>query len=197
MTERKGTAERETGETSVDVEFVIDGDGDGDAEVHTGIDFLDHMLRAVAKHGMFDMTVEADGDLETGDHHTVEDTAIVLGEAFADAVGNGAGIERFGDRRAPLDEAVASAVVDVSGRGQAFVSLDLERDSVGDLTNEMVPHFFGTFARNAGVTLHVEAEGENDHHIVEAAFKAFALALDDATRHDERRDGVPSTKGEL
>jgi imidazoleglycerol-phosphate dehydratase len=193
--ERKGTAERDTGETSVSVEFVIDGEGE--SEVDTGINFLDHMLRAVAKHGLFDLTVEADGDLETGDHHTVEDTAIVIGSAFADAVGDGAGIERFGDRRAPLDEAVASAVVDVSGRGQASVSLGLDRDSVGDLTNEMVPHFFGSFARNAGVTLHVEADGENDHHVVEAAFKAFALGLDDATRHDERRDGVPSTKGEL
>lgn len=193
--ERTGTAERDTGETSVSVEFVIDGEGE--SEVDTGINFLDHMLRAVAKHGVFDLTVEADGDLETGDHHTVEDTAIVIGEAFGDAVGDGAGIERFGDRRAPLDEAVASAVVDVSGRGQASVSLGLDRDSVGDLTNEMVPHFFGSFARNAGVTLHVEADGENDHHVVEAAFKTFALALDDATRHDERRDGVPSTKGEL
>lgn len=192
---RKGNAERETEETTVSVEFVIDGEGETD--VDTGVEFLDHMLRSVAKHGLFDLTVEADGDLETGDHHTVEDTAIVLGNAFGDGVGDGAGIERFGDRRAPLDEAVASAVVDVSGRGQAFVSLDLERDSVGDLTNEVVPHFFGSFARNAGITLHVESDGENDHHVVEAAFKAFALALDDATRHDERRDDVPSTKGEL
>ena len=192
---RKGTAERETGETSVSVEFVVDGDGE--ADVDTGVAFLDHMLGAVAKHGLFDLTVEAEGDLETGDHHTVEDTAIVFGRAFADAVGDGAGIERFGDRRAPLDEAVASAVVDISGRGQAFVSLNLERDAVGDLTNEMVPHFFGSFARNAGITLHVEADGENDHHVVEAAFKAFALALDDATRYDERRGDVPSTKGEL
>jgi len=193
--ERKGEAERETGETGVSVEFVVDGDGETD--VDTGVDFLDHMLDAVGKHGMFDLTVEADGDLETGDHHTVEDVGIVLGRAFADAVGDGAGIERFADRRAPLDEAVSSAVVDVSGRGQAFVSLGLERDAVGDLTNEMVPHFFGSFARNAGVTLHVEGDGDNDHHIAESAFKTFALALDDATRYDDRRDDVPSTKGEL
>jgi len=192
---RNGTAERETGETRVEVEFTVDGDGESD--VDTGVAFLDHMLRAVAKHGLFDLSVDADGDLETGDHHTVEDTGIVLGNAFADAVGDGTGIERFGDRRAPLDEAVASAVVDVSGRGRAFTSLELERDAVGDLTNEMVPHFFGSFARNAGVTLHVEADGDNDHHVVEAAFKAFALALDDATRYDDRRDDVPSTKGEL
>jgi imidazoleglycerol-phosphate dehydratase len=192
---RKGTAERETGETAIEVEFTVDGDGE--ANVDTGVAFLDHMLRAVAKHGLFDLTVEADGDLETGDHHTVEDTAIVLGKAFADAVGDGAGIERYGDRRAPMDEALGSVAVDVSGRGRAFTDIDLERDGVGDLTNEMVPHFFGTFARNAGVTLHVEAKGENDHHVVEAAFKGFALALDDATRHDDRRDGVPSTKGEL
>lgn len=192
---RKGTAERETGETGVSVEFTVDGEGESD--ISTGVAFLDHMLRAVAKHGMFDLSVDADGDLETGDHHTVEDTGIVLGNAFADAVGDGAGIERFGDRRAPLDEAVASAVVDVSGRGRGFTALDLERDSVGDLTNEMVPHFFGSFARNAGVTVHVEATGDNDHHVVEAAFKAFALALDDATRYDDRRDDVPSTKGEL
>ena len=192
---RKGTAERETGETSIEVEFTVDGDGE--ADVDTGVAFLDHMLRAVAKHGLFDLTVDAEGDLETGDHHTVEDTAIVFGRAFADAVGDGAGIERFGDRRAPMDEALASVAVDVSGRGRAFTDIELERDGVGDLTNEMVPHFFGTFARNAGVTLHVEATGENDHHVVEAAFKGFALALDNATRHDERRDDVPSTKGEL
>lgn len=192
---RKGTAERETGETAIEVEFTVDGDGE--ANVDTGVAFLDHMLRAVAKHGLFDLTVEADGDLETGDHHTVEDTAIVLGHAFADAVGDGAGIERYGDRRAPMDEALGSVTVDVSGRGRAFTDIELERDGVGDLTNEMVPHFFGTFGRNAGVTLHVEAKGENDHHVVEAAFKGFALALDDATRHDDRRDGVPSTKGEL
>ena len=192
---RKGTAERETGETAIEVEFTVDGDGE--ANVDTGVAFLDHMLRAVAKHGLFDLTVEADGDLETGDHHTVEDTAIVLGNAFADAVGDGAGIKRYGDRRAPMDEALGSVAVDVSGRGRAFTDIDLERDGVGDLTNEMVPHFFGTFGRNAGVTLHVEAKGENDHHVIEAAFKSFALALDDATRHDDRRDGVPSTKGEL
>lgn len=192
---RKGTAERETGETSIEVEFTVDGEGG--ADVDTGVAFLDHMLRAVAKHGLFDLTVDAEGDLETGDHHTVEDTAIVFGRAFADAVGDGAGIKRYGDRRAPMDEALASVAVDISGRGRAFTDIDLERDGVGDLTNEMVPHFFGTFARNAGVTLHVEAKGENDHHVVEAAFKGFALALDDATRHDERRDDVPSTKGEL
>ena len=192
---RKGTAERETGETAIEVEFTVDGDGE--ANVDTGVAFLDHMLRAVSKHGLFDLTVEADGDLGTGDHHTVEDTAIVLGNAFADAVGDGAGIKRYGDRRAPMDEALASVAVDVSGRGRAFTDIDLERDGVGDLTNEMVPHFFGTFGRNAGVTLHVEAKGENDHHVIEAAFKSFALALDDATRHDDRRDGVPSTKGEL
>ncbi|MFP4174549.1 MAG: imidazoleglycerol-phosphate dehydratase HisB [Halobacteriales archaeon] len=192
---RKGTAERETGETSVSVELTVEGEGE--ADVDTGVGFLDHMLRAVAKHGLFDLTVEAEGDLETGDHHTVEDTAIVLGRAFDDAVGDGAGIARYGDRRAPMDEALATVAVDVSGRGRGFTSLELDRDGVGDLTNEMVPHFFGTFARNAGVTLHVEATGENDHHVVEAAFKGFALALDDATRHDDRRDGVPSTKGEL
>jgi imidazoleglycerol-phosphate dehydratase len=192
---RKGTAERETGETSIEVEFTVDGEGG--ADVDTGVAFLDHMLRAVAKHGLFDLTVDAEGDLETGDHHTVEDTAIVFGRAFADAVGDGAGIKRYGDRRAPMDEALASVAVDISGRGRAFTDIDLERDGVGDLTNEMVPHFFGTFARNAGVTLHVKAKGENDHHVVEAAFKCFALALDDATRHDERRDDVPSTKGEL
>lgn len=192
---RKGSSERETGETVVAVEFTVDGESESD--VSTGVDFLDHMLVSVAKHGLFDLTVEAEGDLETGDHHTVEDTAIVFGQAFADAVGDGAGIERFGDRHAPMDEALARVSVDISGRGRGFSSLELNRDGVGDLTNEMVPHFFETFARNSGVTLHVEAEGDNDHHVIEAAFKAFALALDDATRYDERRDDVPSTKGEL
>ncbi|PSP54884.1 imidazoleglycerol-phosphate dehydratase [Halobacteriales archaeon QS_1_67_19] len=158
MSDRTAAVTRETAET--DIEVTLDVDGDGEATVETGVGFFDHMLESFAKHGLFDLTVRCDGDLEIDDHHTVEDVAITLGEALAEALGDKRGIERFADRRVPLDEAVASVVVDVSG-------------------------------------LHVEVAGENAHHEIEALFKAAARALDDATRIDERRSDVASTKGQL
>lgn len=195
MSDRQASVERQTGETTVRVEISVDGGGD--ADVNSGLAFLDHMLESLAKHGLFGVSVEANGDLETGDHHTVEDVGITLGQAFDEALGDREGIRRFGSAAAPLDEAVAHAVVDVSGRPYVVDNFELRGPKVGDVTTDMVPHFFRSFASNAGLTLHVEAEGENDHHVVEASFKAFALALDEATRLDDRRDGVPSTKGEL
>ncbi|MFP4633120.1 MAG: imidazoleglycerol-phosphate dehydratase HisB [Halobacteriales archaeon] len=196
MTERRAEVERETGETAVHVE--VDVDGQGEADVDTGVGFLDHMLAGFAKHGFFDVGVDAEGDVdETGDHHTVEDVAITLGMAFDEALGDRAGIRRFGDARAPMDEALASVVVDVSGRPHTEADVDLLRSRVADLSTEMVEHFFSSFAANAGLTLHVRASGDNDHHVVEAAFKAFALALDEATAFEGRREGVPSTKGEI
>ncbi len=196
MTDRKAEVERETGETSVEVS--LDVDGSGDIDIDTGVGFLDHMLEALAKHGLFDLTVEAEGDVDaTGEHHTVEDVAIVLGKAFDEALGDRSGIRRFGDARAPLDEAVASVVVDLSGRCHTEEDFEFQREKVADMSTEMVPHFYTSFAANAGATLHVESTGDNDHHVVEASFKAFALALDQATAEDERRGGVPSTKGKL
>ena len=194
--ERTATVERETGETTVSVELVVDGDGDGSAE--TGIGFYDHMLESFAKHGLFDLTVTCDGDLAVDDHHTVEDVAIALGEAFDRALGDRAGIRRFADRRVPLDEAVASVVLDCSGRPHAEFRGAFSQEEVGEFTSDMARHFARSLATNAEVTLHAEIErGANAHHEVEALFKGLARAFDDATRHDPRRSDTPSTKGTL
>ena len=193
--DRAGAATRETAETTVEVR--LDLDGAGEADVGTGIGFLDHMLESFAAHGLFDLTVRAEGDLDVDDHHTIEDVGIVLGEAFDGAVGDKAGVERFADRRVPLDESVASVVVDLSGRPLFRFEGRFSQDHVGELTSVMAKHFWRSFAVNAGVTLHAAVEGEDAHHEIEALFKATARALDDATRLDERREGAPSTKGEL
>jgi imidazoleglycerol-phosphate dehydratase len=193
--DRTAAVSRETAETTIDL--TLDVDGDGDARVETGVAFFDHMLASFAKHGLFDLTVDADGDVEVDDHHTVEDVAIVLGEAFAEALGEKRGIRRFADRRVPLDEAVASVVVDVSGRPHVSFEGEFSQERVGGFTSDMGRHFAGSLATNAGLTLHAEVRGENAHHEVEALFKALARALDDATRVDERRSDTPSTKGEL
>jgi imidazoleglycerol-phosphate dehydratase len=195
MTERTAAVTRETAET--DIEVTLDIDGDGESTVDTGIGFFDHMLASFAKHGLFDCTVDCDGDLEIDDHHTVEDVAITLGEAFDEALGDKRGIRRFADRRVPLDEAVASVVVDVSGRPLFEFDGAFAQERVGEFTSHMAQHFLRSFAMNAGFTLHAEVTGENAHHQVEALFKCLARTLDDATRIDERRSDTPSTKGEL
>ncbi|MDY6765139.1 MAG: imidazoleglycerol-phosphate dehydratase HisB [Halobacteria archaeon] len=193
---RTGEVERQTGETEVEVKFVVDGMGASD--VDTGVGFLDHMIESLAKHGLFDVRVHADGDVErTGDHHTVEDVGITLGMAIDDALGDRESIRRFGDASAPLDEALSRVVVDVSGRPYTSVDTEFTHAKIADMSTDMVPHFFRSLATNAGLTLHMESEGENDHHIAESMFKSFALALDEATGIDERRDGVPSTKGKI
>jgi imidazoleglycerol-phosphate dehydratase len=192
---RTAARSRETAETSIDL--TLDVDGDGDATIETGVGFFDHMLEAFAKHGLFDLTVDCDGDTHIDDHHTVEDVAIVLGEAFVEALGDKRGIRRFADRSVPLDEAVASVVVDVSGRPHFEFDGAFSQDSVGEFTSDMARHFALSLATNAGLTLHVSVEGQNAHHEVEALFKALARALDDATRLDERRSDTPSTKGDL
>lgn len=192
---RTGTVTRATAETDIEVSLVVDGDGDSTTE--TGIGFFDHMLDSFAKHGLFDLEITCDGDLAIDDHHTVEDVAIALGTAFDEALGDRAGIRRFADRKVPLDEAVASTVVDVSGRPLFRFDGELSQATVGEFTSVMAPHFFRSLAMNAGLTLHTEVTGENAHHEIEALFKAVARALDDATRPDERREGTPSTKGTL
>jgi imidazoleglycerol-phosphate dehydratase len=194
MSDRTAAVKRETSETTI--ETTLDLDGDGDATVDTGIGFLDHMLDSFARHGLFDLTVRADGDLEVDDHHTIEDVGIVLGGAFADAVGEKRGIERFADRRIPMDEAQARIVLDLSGRPYFDFDGSFSQAQVGEFTSVMARHFLRSFSENAGLTLHAEIEGSNAHHEIEALFKSLARALDDATRIDERR-GVPSTKGEL
>jgi imidazoleglycerol-phosphate dehydratase len=193
--DRTAARTRETAETTIDL--TLDVDGEGDARVDTGIGFFDHMLESFAKHGLFDLTVDCDGDLEIDDHHTVEDVALVLGAAFDEALGDKRGIRRFADRRVPLDEAVASVVVDVSGRPLFRFDGAFSEERVGDFTSAMARHFARSLAMQAGLTLHVEVSGENAHHEVEALFKALARTLDDATRIDDRRSDTPSTKGEL
>ncbi|MFB6195656.1 MAG: imidazoleglycerol-phosphate dehydratase HisB [Haloplanus sp.] len=193
--DRTAARSRETAETTIDL--TLDVDGDGDASVDTGIGFFDHMLESFAKHGLFDLTVQCDGDLEIDDHHTVEDVALVLGAAFDEALGDRRGIRRFADRRVPLDEAVASVVVDVSGRPLFRFDGAFSEERVGEFTSVMARHFARSLATAAGLTLHADVEGENAHHEVEALFKALARTLDDATRIDDRRSDTPSTKGEL
>ncbi|MFA1609720.1 imidazoleglycerol-phosphate dehydratase HisB [Halobellus rubicundus] len=192
---REAAVTRETAETTIDLTLAVDGDGD--SAVETGIGFFDHMLESFAKHGLFDLTVRCDGDLEIDDHHTVEDVAIVLGEALAEALGDKRGIVRYADRRVPLDEAVADVVVDVSGRPHFEFEGSFSQSRIGDFTSDMARHFAYSLAMNAGLTLHVGVDGENAHHEVEALFKAIARALDDATRIDSRRSDTPSTKGAL
>ena len=195
MTDRTAAATRETAETAVEV--TLDVDGDGEATVETGVGFLDHMLEALAAHGLFDLTVRADGDLEVDEHHVVEDVAIVLGGALDEALGDRRGITRYADRRVPMDEALASVVVDVSGRPLFRFAGAFSAERVGGMASGLARHFWRTVAMNAGLTLHAEVAGEDAHHEIEALFKAAARALDDATRLDERRTGPPSTKGEL
>ena len=195
MSERRAAVSRETAETDVEVTLVVDGDGE--SEIDTGVGFFDHMLASFSKHGLFDLPVRCDGDLEVDDHHTVEDVAIALGEALEEALGDKRGIVRYADRRVPLDEAVASVVVDVSGRPRWYFDGGFSQAQVGDMASDMARHFGESLAMNAGLTLHAGVDGENAHHEIEALFKCLARALDDATRIDERRSDTPSTKGEL
>jgi imidazoleglycerol-phosphate dehydratase len=195
MSDRTVAVSRETAETDVDLTLSVDGDGD--AEVDTGVGFYDHMLASFAKHGLFDLTVDCDGDLGVDEHHTVEDVAIVLGQAFDEALGDRRGIRRFADRQVPMDEARASVVVDVSGRPHFEFDGAFSQERVGEFTSVLARHALRSLATNAGLTLHAAVDGENAHHEIEALFKAAARALDDATRIDERRSDTPSTKGEL
>jgi imidazoleglycerol-phosphate dehydratase len=194
---RTGEIRRTTKETDLHVR--VDLDGRGTATVHTGIGFFDHMLEALARHGLLDLTVEARGDLHVDGHHTVEDTGIALGQAIARALGNRAGIRRYGDALVPLDEALVRAVIDVSGRPHLTYQNDIPKwQMLGDYDVILTPEFFRALVLNAGLTAHLDlVRGDNPHHIVEAAFKAFARALDGATELDPRVTGVPSTKGTL
>jgi imidazoleglycerol-phosphate dehydratase len=194
---RTGEIRRTTKETDLHVR--IDLDGKGQATVRTGIGFLDHMLDALARHALLDLTVEAHGDLHVDGHHTVEDTGIALGLALARALGDRAGIRRYGDALVPLDEALVRAVVDVSGRPYLSYNIEIVKwQMLGDFDVFLTPEFFRALVLNAGLTVHLDlVRGDNPHHIVEAAFKAFARALDAATMLDPRVVGVPSTKGAL
>jgi imidazoleglycerol-phosphate dehydratase len=191
---RRAELTRRTEETEVTVTLSLDGAGA--ADVASGVGFLDHMLTALARHSGFDLTVRVSGDLVVDDHHTVEDCAIVVGRALGECLGDRSGITRFGHAYAPLDEALARAVVDLSGRPWSEVWIPFARDSIGDMATENIVHFLRSLAMEGRMALHVDLiRGENDHHKAESAFKAIALALRTATR--PRGDAVPSTKGVL
>ncbi len=196
MAQRTAEVSRETKETKVFVRLNIDGHGE--ADVATGIGFFDHMLAQLAKHGVFDICVRAEGDLEVDFHHVVEDTGIALGRAFAQALGEKANIARFGSAAVPMDECLVLAAVDLSGRPYCHVDVHVEPDKVGQFDTELLTEFMRALAHNGGMNLHLRMlSGGNAHHVLEATFKALARALDEATRIDERRQGVPSTKGVL
>lgn len=190
---RTATVQRTTRETEVLVS--LDLDGTGTANVATGIGFYDHLLTSLAHHSMFDLTVSVTGDLDVDDHHTVEDTALVLGDAISRALGDRTGITRFGDAAVPMDEALARAAVDAGGRPHAAIDLELRSPHIGGLSTQNLPHALEALAAAGGLTLHVEARGRNDHHVAEATIKAVARALRIAVAGDPRRTGAPSTKG--
>ena len=193
---RRACVARTTKETEISVELNVDGRGQ--AQVDTGIPFLNHMLDIFARHGFFDLTVQAHGDLDVDQHHTVEDVGLTLGQALREALGDKAGIRRFGDAACPLDEALVNAVVDLSGRPFLAYNLRIKQARVGNFDTELVHDFLLAFTNQVGMNLHLnQVQGRNPHHIIEAGFKALARALDKATQVDPRVRGVLSTKGSL
>ena len=193
---RSGTVARTTKETSIQLTLAVDGTGR--AQIHTGIPFLDHMLDLFARHGLFDLTVKASGDLDVDYHHTVEDVGLALGQALRESLGDKAGIRRFGEATVPLDEALVQSVVDLSGRPFFAYEVRLKQAKIGNFDVELIHDFLLALVNQAGMNLHVRMlAGRNPHHVIEAAFKGFARALDAATQRDPRVRGVPSTKGTL
>jgi imidazoleglycerol-phosphate dehydratase len=195
---RAAEIDRNTAETQIHVSLALDGDGAGAGERDTGVGFLDHMLDLVARHGRLDLTVTARGDLQTGAHHTVEDVGICIGQALDRALGDRAGITRYGHAVVPMDEARAACAIDISGRGLLALEGPLPPGSIGNFDHELVEEFFRALASNAKLTLHLTVQaGTNAHHMIEASFKAFARALRAGVAIDPTERGVPSTKGTL
>ena len=193
---RKANLKRKTKETDIAVTVILDGTGK--SSVSTGIGFLDHMLDLFAKHGLFDLTVKCKGDLHVDDHHTTEDVGIAMAKAFTQALGEKKGIARYGTAYVPMDEALARCVLDLSGRSALVFNAEFNRKKVGDLSTEMIEHFFQSFAENLKANIHIEVlYGKNTHHKIEAIFKAFARAMRQACEMDPRVKGVLSTKGKL
>ena len=192
---RRATVSRTTRETSVEVTLNLDGSGE--ASVETGVGMYDHLLSSFAHHAMLDLVVRTEGDLHIDEHHPVEDTALVLGSAIDEALGDRSGIRRFADASIPMDEAVATCVVDAGGRPYVVLDLVFAGERIGTLGTQMVPHSLESLIRASRSTVHLSAHGMNDHHVAEAAFKAYGVALRGAASPDERRQGVPSTKGTL
>jgi imidazoleglycerol-phosphate dehydratase len=193
---RRAEVTRKTRETSVSVALNLDGDGQGD--VRTGVPFLNHMLESFARHGFFDLKVEASGDLHIDEHHTVEDVGIVLGRAFRQALGDRSGIRRFGEATVPLDEALCTAVIDISGRSYLAYHVPIKQERVGSFQTMLVHDFMKALSDEVGMNLHLNLHGgRNPHHIIEAAFKSLARAMDQATSVEPRVSGALSTKGTL
>ena len=194
---RTSEIKRVTGETNIELSLNLDGVGN--SKIATGCGFLDHMLTLFAKHGRFDLTVSCKGDTQVDDHHSVEDIGICLGQALREALGDCAGIARYGSMMLPMDEALVLCAVDVSGRSYLVYNLEIPMQKVGTFDTELVEEFLTAFVRSAGITLHVKKlDGKNSHHIIEGAFKALARALSQAVAIDEKRAGeIPSTKGVL
>jgi len=193
---RAAETTRKTRETQIAVRLLLDGSGRSD--IHTGVLFLDHMLDSFARHGFFDLAVEARGDVHIDDHHTVEDVGIVLGRAFRQSLGDRSGIRRFGEATVPLDEALCTAIVDISGRVYLAYNVEIKQERVGNFQTVLVHDFMKALADETGMNLHLNLHsGRNPHHIIEAAFKALARAMDQATAVEPRLSGALSTKGTL
>ena len=196
MTERTSTMERNTSETRIRLSLNLDGSGK--SKIFTGIGFFDHMLHGFARHGLFDLDLYVEGDLDVDTHHTIEDAGIVLGKAVKEAVGDKKGIRRYGSRILPMDDALILCSLDLCGRPYLSYDLKLDREKVGELETEMIREFFYAVSYGGEMNLHIkQLDGFNNHHIIEAAFKAFAKALDQATGYDSRITGVLTTKGTL
>ncbi len=190
---RESKLTRKTNETNIEVKLSLDGTGN--ADINTGIAFFDHMLNSFAKHGSLDLMIKAQGDLSVDDHHTVEDVGITLGSALKKALGEKKGIARFGEARVPMDEALAAAALDISGRSYLVFEAGLAKQNIGGFNPQNTRHFFESVVNNAGINAHMSVTGENDHHKIEALFKVFAVALKRAAKVSGT--GVPSTKGVL
>jgi len=188
---RKKILQRKTNETNIQISFNLDGKGQ--SQINTGIEFFDHMLESFAKHGLFDLEITAKGDTSVDDHHTVEDVGIILGKAFKESLGDKRGIKRMAHSIVPMDDALATVAIDIGGRSYTVLNLMFNKARVGDLSTENVEHFFESFASTGKININAKVEGENDHHKIEALFKAFATALKDASRIEH--DIIPSTKG--
>lgn len=190
---RKKTLSRKTNET--DIKISLDLDGEGLFNINTGIEFFNHMLDSFAKHGFFDLEVNAKGDTGVDDHHTVEDVGILLGKVYNEAIGDKKGIKRMAHAIVPMDDALATVAVDISGRSYSVLNFQFKKPKVGDLSTENVEHFFESFANSAEININAKVDGENDHHKIEALFKSFARALKEASIIEH--ESIPSTKGIL
>jgi imidazoleglycerol-phosphate dehydratase len=190
---RNSNVSRKTSETEIDIKMNLDGSGN--YNISTGVNFFNHMLESFSKHSMIDLDIQAKGDIEIDDHHTIEDVGILLGEAFREAIGDKKGIKRMAHAIVPMDESVATVAVDIGGRSYCNMNLDFKNEKIGDMTSDIVIHFFESFAGSAKINIYGTVEGANDHHKAEAIFKAFAKSLKEAVKVEH--DQIPSTKGVL